>query len=327
MQGFYFLIINKMQETVKSNFTLPYLTEWLYSLLAIKGFSSNTSDAYRQDLEAFAEFLVGWKTSKLLANPNLYNELEEDDLVMFMVFLRQRGDSKRSIARRISALRGFFAWLFAEKYIDKNPAALLDAPKIPQYLPDILSIEEAKDLLSCPDETSKLGQRDKAMLELMYAAGMRVSELVQIRPTDIDFHRGIIRIFGKGNKERLVPIHANTCHNISHYLENYRPLFNPQGVELFLNRSGKKLSRQGIWKLIKRYALLAKIKQNISPHTLRHSFATHLLEGGADLRTVQILLGHSDLTATELYTHIRQDVITNIYKKAHPRAQHKEMPF
>ncbi len=304
----------------EQNLSLPYQAEWVQNLLAIKGFSPHTASAYIQDLEALSEFLLSWKTSNDLKNTSFLNDLEEDDLIMFMVFLKQRGDSKRTIARRISSIRGFFGFLLAEKYIKKNPSALLDSPKIPLYLPEVLNITEVQNLLQAPDNASKLGQRDKTILELMYAAGMRVSELIQVRSTDIDFQRGIIRIFGKGNKERLVPIHTNTCQNINHYMENYRPLFSPKEQELFLNRSGKKLTRQAIWKLIKRYALQVKIIQNISPHTLRHSFATHLLEGGADLRTVQILLGHSGLNATELYTHIRQDTLSDIYNKTHPRA-------
>lgn len=315
---------------------IEFSEEWLNSLLAQRGFSTHTVFAYTQDLQSLSQFLHEWRKNTTdknqiqednISNLNsiiqkdFLNHLDEDDLLMYMVYLRQKGDSKRTIARRISSIRGFFAWLLDEKHISKNPAALLDAPKIPQYLPEVLNLAEIKNLLDAPDMHSKLGQRDRGILELMYAAGLRVTELINIRSTDIDFQRGIVRIFGKGKKERLVPLHANACKILTHYIENYRPLFQPIAKELFLNRSGQMLTRQGIWKLIKRYSLIAQIQIPISPHTLRHSFATHLLEGGADLRSVQVLLGHSDLTATELYTHIRYDLLTKIYEQAHPRCQ------
>lgn len=360
---------------------LEHAQKWLESLLTQRGLSHHTIAAYAQDLQSLANFLYEWEKEEgtqniskenfpahqksLLdiennqASSNCINttviishhqltQIEEDDLLMYMFFLRQKGDSKRTIARRISSIRSFFSWLYQEKMIHNNPAALLDAPKIPQYLPEVLTLEEVSTLINTPDLQTKLGNRDRAMLELLYAAGLRVSELVQIRPSDFDFQKGIVRLFGKGRKERLVPLHENACHILMNYITTWRPLFeqnNSKNIydkkenknsitknkplnleknlfhnkELFLNRSGKKLTRQGIWKLIKRYALLANIRNPISPHTLRHSFATHLLEGGADLRTVQILLGHSDLSATELYTHIRADVLTKIYARAHPR--------
>ncbi len=311
--------------------SLIFCEDWLNTLLAQRGFSTHTISAYRQDLESLALFLDEWLEStgkkqaqihegkEIIITKEFLKEIEEDDLLMYMVYLRQRGDSKRTIARRISSIRGFFTWLFNEKHIKQNPTALLDVPKIPQYLPEVLNINETKKLLDAPNLESKLGQRDRGILELMYAAGLRVSELISIRATDIDFQRGIVRVFGKGRKERLVPLHQNACQVLTHYLENYRPLFQPIAQELFLNRSGQTLTRQGIWKLIKRYSLVAGISTPISPHTLRHSFATHLLEGGADLRSVQVLLGHSDLSATELYTHIRSDTLSKIYAHAHPR--------
>lgn len=297
---------------------LAHSDEWLNHLLIQQGLSEHTVLAYKQDLEALEAFM---KTSaRTLA------EIDEDGLLLFSIFLSQKGDSKRTIARRLSCLRKFFAWLYEEKHITQNPAELLDTPKLPLYLPEVLSIEEVQRLLSSPDTSTKLGQRDLAMLHLLYASGLRVSELVHVKATDIDFQRGIIRVFGKGKKERLIPLHSMALAILTEYLQNTRNQFtNNKNAddELFLNRSGKKLTRQGIWKLIKRYALLANIQGIISPHTLRHSFATHLLEGGADLRTVQILLGHSDLAATELYTHICQGKIQEIYAHAHPRCSAK----
>lgn len=293
---------------------LAHSDEWLNNLLIQHGLSEHTVSAYKQDLETLETYMDSSNIS--LA------EIDEDNLLLFSIFLSQKGDSKRTIARRLSCLRKFFAWLFEEKHIKQNPAELLDTPKLPLYLPEVLSIEEIQSLLAAPDTGTKLGQRDLAMLHLLYASGLRVSELVHVKATDIDFQRGIIRVFGKGKKERLIPIHSTALSILTDYLQNTRSLFikdNNADNELFLNRSGKKLTRQGIWKLIKRYAQLANIQGIISPHTLRHSFATHLLEGGADLRTVQILLGHSDLAATELYTHICQGKIQEIYAHAHPR--------
>lgn len=297
---------------------LAHSDEWLNTLLIQQGLSEHTVCAYKQDLESLESYMDTGKIS--LA------EIDEDTLLLFSIFLSQKGDSKRTIARRLSCLRKFFAWLFEEKHIKQNPAELLDTPKLPLYLPEVLSIEEIQRLLLAPDTSTKLGQRDLAMLHLLYASGLRVSELVHVKATDIDFERGIIRVFGKGKKERLIPIHMTALSILTDYLQNTRSQFLKEtdaDDELFLNRSGKKLTRQGIWKLIKRYALLANIQGDISPHTLRHSFATHLLEGGADLRTVQILLGHSDLAATELYTHICQGKIQEIYAHAHPRCYEK----
>lgn len=293
---------------------LAHSDQWLNSLLIQQGLSEHTVLAYKQDLEALENYMNESKVS--------LEKINEDQLLLFSIHLSNKGDSKRTIARRLSCLRKFFAWLFEEKHIKQNPAELLDTPKLPLYLPEVLSIEEVQRLLSALDTSTKLGQRDLAILHLLYASGLRVSELIHVKATDIDFERGIIRVFGKGKKERLIPIHSLALTILTDYLQNTRSQFvkgSETDDELFLNRSGKKLTRQGVWKLIKRYAQLANIQAIISPHTLRHSFATHLLEGGADLRTVQILLGHSDLAATELYTHICQGKIQEIYAHAHPR--------
>lgn len=290
---------------------ISLIHQWLDSLLAERGFSNHTIDAYEQDLLALMNYHEE-------AGVDL-ESVTDQNLLMFVVWLRQRGDSHRTIARRLSAIRGFFAWAFEMGYIKNNPAELLDAPKIPSYLPEILTRQEVDALLSVQDMHTKLGFRDRAILELMYAAGLRVSELTGLHVLDIDFQRSIVRVFGKGRKERLVPLH-NTAHKILQaYLNDWRGQFSPTVSELFVNRSGKALTRQAVWKIIKRHAMVAQIQVSISPHTLRHSFATHLLEGGADLRSVQMLLGHTDLAATELYTHMRSDLINKIYEKAHPR--------
>lgn len=296
-------------DTQKKFYSL--VQQWLDSLLVERGFSKHTIDAYEQDLVAFINYYEEVDAS--------LEHVTEEDLLMFVVWLRQRGDSHRTVARRLSAIRGFFEWAFEMKYIARNPAELLDAPKIPSYLPEVLTRQEVNDLLLAQDINTKLGFRDRTILELMYAAGLRVSEVTNMQVLDIDFQRSIVRVFGKGRKERLVPLHSTAHKILQTYVDEWRLQFCPIVPELFVNRSGKALTRQAIWKIIKRYAMIAQIQVPISPHTLRHSFATHLLEGGADLRSVQMLLGHSDLAATELYTHIRSDMINKIYEKAHPR--------
>ena len=302
---------------------------WLDALLAERGLSAHTVAAYRQDLEALGAFLNEWNPSfpagGRSASP--LAGLDDEALLLFVVWLRRRGDGRRTLARRLSCLRGFFTWAVEQGLADGNPATLLDGPKLPSLLPDVLTREEAAALLDAPDPGDKLGRRDRAMLELLYAAGLRVSELIRLRPLDLDLQRGVVRVFGKGRKERLVPLHDRAVAVLDAYLVECRPLFNPapgpEGDTLFLNRSGRGLTRQGVWKLIKRYALHIGLKtgggRRLSPHTLRHSFATHLLEGGADLRTVQLLLGHSDLAATELYTHVRSDRLADVHARFHPR--------
>lgn len=301
---------------------------WLDALLAERGLSVHTVAAYRQDLDALGAFLDEWSPSPAgdKAGSPLAG-LDDEALLLFVVWLRRRGDGRRTLARRLSCLRGFFAWAAERGLVDGNPAALLDGPKLPSLLPDVLTRDEAAALLDAPDPGDKLGRRDRALLELLYAAGLRVSELVHLCPLDLDLQRGVARVFGKGRKERLVPLHNRAVAVLDAYLTECRPLFDPvpgpEGEALFLNRSGRGLTRQAVWKLIKRYALKIGLKaggsRRLSPHTLRHSFATHLLEGGADLRTVQLLLGHSDLAATELYTHVRSDRLADVHARFHPR--------
>lgn len=285
---------------------------WLDTLIAERGLSQNTVAAYRQDLNALAEFL------EELELP--LSKLDSDDLLLLLAWLRQRGDVNRTLARRISGLRSFFSWLVEEKELKLNPALYLDSPKLPSLLPDVLSQEDVLKVLGIP-ANNNLGLRDKAMLELLYAAGLRVSELIQLEPLDIDFQRGVVRIFGKGSKERYVPLHTTALTRLTAYLRDVRPQFKPKSKQIFLNRSGQGLTRQGVWKLVKRYALKAEITTDISPHTFRHSFATHLLEGGADLRSVQLLLGHADLAATELYTHVEAKRLQKIHQSFHPRSK------
>lgn len=285
---------------------------WLDGLLSQRGLSRNTVAAYGQDLDALRDFL------EELALP--LAQLDDERLLLFVAWRRQRGDTNRSLARRLSSLRSFLAWCVEEGALPSNPAALMNGPKLPHLLPEVLSQEEMLTMLEAPDQTDKLGRRDRTMLELLYAAGMRVSELIGLHPLDLDLQRGVVRVVGKGNKERYIPLHDAAVARTAAYLHDTRPLFCPVQDYVFLNRSGKGLTRQGVWKLIKRYALMAGIRKTISPHTFRHSFATHLLEGGADLRSVQLLLGHADMSATELYTHVQGKRLKQIHTMHHPRS-------
>lgn len=291
----------------------PWADAWLEHLLVIKGLSENSLAAYAQDMQHFQIFLS--------ERSSTVEDVSDQTIFLYLMFLRQKGLTSRSLARHLSSMRGFFAHAVAEGWLDLSPAALIEAPKLPRTLPDVLSRDEMETLLSRPDLETSLGFRDRAMLELLYAAGLRVTELISLTPLDFDAQAGVLRVFGKGDKERLVPIHSLAQDLLSRYLQAVRPAFKPVTDLVFLNRSGKGLTRQGVWKLIKRYALDAGIVKDISPHSLRHSFATHLLEGGADLRTVQLLLGHADISATEIYTHVQADRLTAIHRSHHPRSR------
>lgn len=294
-------------------FPHPILDAFLEYLLIEKGLAENTLKSYRADIEDFLAFILNGKLA--------LEDADEDILLLYLTQLTQKDFAKRSLARRLSALRGLFAFGLKEGLLSADPVEFLSNPKLPRTLPQVLNREEMNTLLDMPDPHGKLGVRDRAMLELLYAAGLRVSELCALRPLDFDPQADILRVFGKGSKERLVPIHNAASRLLSEYLSHWRPLFSPVDDNVFLNRSGKGLSRQAVWKLIQKYATLAGIKKSVSPHTFRHSFATHLLDGGADLRTVQLLLGHSDVTATEIYTHVQEGRLLDIHHRYHPRAK------
>lgn len=287
---------------------------WLDSLLMEQGLSKNTIDAYASDINAFSSFL---KEADLPLS-----DFDDDSVLLFLAWLQQRGNGIHTLARYLSALRSFFIWCVDHQIVAKNPLTMVNTPKIPQILPEVLTREEMMKLLNTPQKKEKLGLRDHVILHMLYATGTRVSELISLKPIDLDLDRGIIRIRGgKGNKERYVPIYDAAISMLDNYLQYTRPLFKPIEDAVFLNRSGKHISRQGIWRLIKRYTQLADIHKKISPHTFRHSFATHLLEGGADIRSVQMLLGHSSLDTTERYLHLQDSMIKKIHALYHPRSQ------
>ena len=244
-------------------------------------------------------------------------------MVSFLQTLKEDNRSNATIARMITSLRRFHQFLRQERYTDHDPMQHIDSPKKQQKLPDTLSLNEVEQLLQTPDTKQTLGLRDRAILEVMYATGLRVSELVNLKLNDLHLEMGLLQTLGKGDKERIVPLGDIAIKWVQRYLSEARPYLtrkNPEEAYLFVNNHGTKLSRQGIWKNLKRIVQMAGIYKTVTPHTLRHSFATHLLENGADLRTVQELLGHADISTTQIYTHITKKRMTDVYKQYFPRA-------
>ena len=291
----------------------PIAEAYLQHLLVEKGLSENTLAAYANDISDFLSFLA-YRAYAL-------EEVTDQTLFLYIVDVRRLGLSGRSLARRLSALRGLFAFACREQVFSANPAEFLENPKFARSLPEVLTREEMAAVLNSPDLSDRLGFRDRTMLELLYACGLRASELVNLHALNFDAGTNILRVFGKGAKERLVPVHAEAARFLADYIRHWRPLFSPKEPALFLNRSGTGLTRVALWKIVQRHVQKAGILRPISPHTFRHSFATHLLEGGADLRAVQLLLGHADISATEIYTHVQTERLAETHKKHHPRSR------
>lgn len=279
-----------------------------------RGLSKNTILSYQKDLHLFMDYLEGRRIDAL-------SKTNRDDVTNFMLNQKERGISPNSIARRLQAIKGFYRFLVRERILRNDPTSLMDSPKLWKKIPESLSVNEVEALLSQPNLRDKLGIRDKAILETMYATGMRVSEAVNLKSDSVNLDVGFLRCIGKGNKERIIPLGKKAQIAIKRYIGVSRPYLNKkQNSEfLFLNRFGKRISRQTLWKIIKKYGKLARIKKEIGPHILRHSFATHLLERGADLRSVQEMLGHSDISTTQIYTHINKDRLKSIHRMFHPR--------
>ncbi|MEJ2672528.1 MAG: site-specific tyrosine recombinase XerD, partial [Deltaproteobacteria bacterium] len=269
--------------------------------------------AYAQDLQDFWLYLEGRGRTE-------WGAVDLADLQGYFAGLEARGLSARSRARKLSALRQFFRFLQREEQVSANPVELLDSPRLPQRLPRVLGEAEVEALLNAPDPATPGGLRDQALLEVLYATGLRVSELVGLTLKQLDLRRGVVRPLGKGSKERVVPMVPLAVEKLQTYLKEGRPqlLRGRESPYVFVNRRGGRLSRQGFWKLLKQYALKAGIR-TLSPHTLRHSFATHLLSRGANLRVLQMLLGHADLATTQIYTHLDALRLKQVHKKSHPR--------
>lgn len=293
-----------------------FLDLYLDYLAVEKGLAKNSLASYRTDLRKFGAWLE--------ANSIDIASVERTQIVRYFQSLRSAGISARSVARALAAIRGLFRFLVAEKHLDHDPAENIDNPKLWATLPKSLQPSEVEALLRAPDRNAPDGLRDAAMLELLYATGLRVSELIRVKNEDVELDAGFLRTMGKGSKERIVPFGDSARAAIVAYIERGRPVFVKRAdAHLFLSTRGTAMSRQSFWMKIVRYARQAGITAHISPHVLRHSFATHLLEGGADLRSVQELLGHADLATTELYTHVTDGRRRALYFEAHPHARRR----
>lgn len=301
------------------------IDSFLNYLAVEKGFSKNTTDAYHNDLNQLAEF-----AEREIAKRNImpsWANFSRQDMLSYLLDLKERNYAVTTIARKVAAAKSFFGFMVSEGKIRVNPMENISSPKVGKPLPDAISISQVRQLIDQPAKLSTPeAKRDRAMLELLYASGMRVSELVSLNLNDIDTKGCYVRCFGKGNKERLVPIYQQAAQVVEEYIKEVRPIFVHKESEqaLFVNQRGERLTRQGLWQILKAYAKSAGLGKRVTPHTLRHSFATHMLSGGADLRSVQELLGHANISTTQIYTHLTSEHVRRTYDKAHPRAKQSE---
>ena len=284
------------------------LRSFLNYLLVDKGLSKNTVKAYEADISSFFRWLI---------NKDLeYKNLQEEHINQYISFLFQKKMKSSSVNRKISSIRSFYIFLVKRNFIKNSPLNDVVTPKQEKYLPESMSEDEVDKLLNSPNVANKIENRDKAMIEMLYATGMRISELVNLKMTDVDMKRCVVKVFGKGSKERLVPFGETALDSLKAYLSER---VQSSSKEIFLSNRGKKMTRVAFWQRVKIYLVRENLKNSISPHTLRHAFATHLLNRGADLRSVQLLLGHSDLSTTQIYTHIAKQRLSDVLKKHHPR--------
>ena len=291
-----------------------FVDQYINYLVFEKGLSEKSIESYSSDLSNYLEFLKQKGIKDI-------TQTDTPLILKHMIALRESGLGSKSCARHLITLRGFYKFLAQEKILEFDPAKLIDLPKSGLKLPDVLSVSEINLLLNIPDSNKPLGKRNSAMIELLYAAGLRVSELVNLKFLDINLEACFVRVLGKGSKERIVPFGLYAKNKIDDYINNSRPLLLKNRISkyLFVARAGKPMTRQGFWKLLKQYVKQAGIKKKVTPHSFRHSFASHLLEGGADLRTVQVMLGHVDISSTQIYTHVARDHLRQIHEKYHPR--------
>ncbi|CAG9622368.1 site-specific tyrosine recombinase XerD [Sutcliffiella rhizosphaerae] len=292
------------------------LKDFIHFLMVEKGLANNTVVSYERDLKSYILFI------KNVEEIHTLDEVSRTTILQFLKFLNENGKSSKTIARHIASIRSFHQFLLREKVTNQDPTVHIDRPKQEQKLPQVLAVEEVQALLEVPDVHKMYGKRDKAMLELLYATGIRVSELISLNVSDVHLAMGFIRCIGKGNKERIIPLGKLAQEAIQIYIEESRPQLRKKKTTdaLFLNHLGNRLSRQGFWKILKKLTKEAGIEKELTPHTLRHSFATHLLENGADLRAVQEMLGHADISTTQIYTHVTKNRMKDVYSRFHPRA-------
>ena len=278
------------------------------------GLAANSIAAYRNDLSHFCAYLTG-------RGKQAFGDVRARDIVGFLTHEKARRQSASSISRALAAVRMLFKFLAVEGHVPKNVASTLESPHLWRRLPDVLDVDDVEALLAAPDTQKPLGVRDRAILEVLYATGARVSETADLKLENVNFDLQFLRCFGKGSKERVVPIGARAVEAVRQYVQEVRPRLDKSGSRLlFLSKSGRRLRRETIWRSVRKYALAAGLRKKVSPHTLRHSFATHLLEGGADLRSVQEMLGHANIATTQIYTHVDKDRLKTVHKKYHPRA-------
>ncbi len=290
---------------------------YLLHLKVERGLAKNTLDSYRRDLKKF----VGYLRRNGI---NTLNEVDRRMIMSFMEDLHNQHRAPATISRNLAAIRSFYSFLTQESLVKANPTTELDAPKIPKRLPNVMTVSQVAILMEQPNGNNAAGLRDKAMLELLYATGIRVSELVDLNLVDVNLEMGFLRCLGKGSKERIVPMGKSAIEAIDAYLQKGRGklIRNSEDQAVFVNIHGGRLTRQGFWKILKKYVRQAGFQGDITPHTLRHSFATHLLENGADLRAVQEMLGHSDISTTQIYTRVTAIHLRDVYQQSHPRAKH-----
>lgn len=284
-------------------------------LLVERGLAENTLDSYRNDLSLYMQYLENNKIGSIQAT-------KRTDIISFLIEQKELGKATATIARNIASIRAFYQYLLRDKYIEIDPSQNLDSPKLEKHLPKVLSLEQVDYLLNLPDTKTLLGIRDKAMFELLYATGIRVSELVSLKVADLNLSMGFVQCFGKNSKERIIPMGSQAIDSLTHYLNEVYPVLQKphSNNSLFLNRNGRELTRQGFWGILKNYEKKMHLDFSITPHTIRHTFATHLLENGADLRSVQEMLGHVDIATTQIYTHVTKARLREVYSKTHPRA-------
>ncbi|MGI6328318.1 MAG: site-specific tyrosine recombinase XerD [Dethiobacteria bacterium] len=291
------------------------LKDFVFFLSVEKGLAENTLESYQRDLKKYIQFLNRQEVRD-------FNETSKKIILEYLAEQKQKGLAVSTLTRNLASIRSFYQYLLQEQIIQENPAGELESPRAEKRLPTVLSFKDIELLLEQPQPKGNIGMRDKAMLELLYATGIRVSELVSLNLDNVNLKMGFLKCDGKGNKERIVPLGSVAIKSLQEYLQNGRLKLLKQRDEkaLFINQHGKRLTRQGFWKILKKYALRTGINAEITPHTLRHSFATHLLENGADLRSVQEMLGHADISTTQIYTQITRKKIKEIYNQTHPRA-------
>lgn len=292
------------------------LRDYLNYLSVERGLASNTLESYARDLRQYLTYLKEKK------NIDDLNDSTQTMVIGYLLQMQAKGKATATLSRSLAAIKSYYHFLFRENLIKVDPTINMDAPKQEKHLPKVLAVEDVTKLMEQPDLKMPAGIRDRAMLEVLYATGLRVSELIALKVSDMNLEIGYLKCFGKGSKERIVPMGSMAVKSVRHYLDHARKfLASSIGEEtLFLNHHGRPMTRQGFWKIIKKYAESGNLQVEVTPHTLRHSFATHLLENGADLRSVQEMLGHADISTTQIYTHLTKSKLREVYDKSHPRA-------